>query len=100
MDKLISANAVLEVLGCFTDTEHGNPHFLNGIATARESVEDAPEAVVRCKDCKWYEIWQIKRDGTGDKRFKPSVCVRGTYAQRRRADWYCADGERREDETD
>ena len=51
MDKLISANAVLKGLGCFTDTEHGNPHFLNGIATAREIVKDAPEAVVRCKDC-------------------------------------------------
>lgn len=34
--------------------------------------------VVRCKDCKWHE----------------SVC------QSRRADWYCPDGERREDETD
>ena len=60
-----------------------------------DGVEFVP--VVRCKDCKWYEIWQLKRDGTGDKRFKPSVCVNGTYAVRRRADWYCADGERRED---
>ena len=53
--------------------------------------------VVRCKDCKWYEIAHLKRDGTDDKRHTPSVCVKGTYAIRRRADWYCADGERRED---
>ena len=57
---------------------------------------DAVE-VVRCKDCKWYEIEQLKRDGTDDKRYKPSVCVIGAYAEPRKADWYCADGERRED---
>ena len=56
-------------------------------------------AVVRCKDCKWYEIAHLKRDGTDDKRYKSSVCVRGTFAKLRKADWYCADGERREDET-
>lgn len=56
--------------------------------------------VVRCKDCKWYEIAYLKRDGTDDKRHTPSVCVRGEYAKPRKADWYCADGERREDEAD
>lgn len=56
--------------------------------------------VVRCKECKWYEIAQIKRDGTDDERYKPSVCVRDTYAKSRNADWFCADGERREDEVD
>ena len=70
--------------------------------TAGEVVYDLRrlEQPVRCKDCKWYEISQLKRDGTGDKRFKPSVCVRDTYAMRRRADWFCADGERREDDAE
>ena len=57
---------------------------------------DAVE-VVRCKDCKWYESAFLKRDGTTDKRYKPNVCVRGRYAKPRKADWYCANGERRED---
>ena len=59
-------------------------------------IRDAVE-VVRCKDCKWYEIEQLKRDGADDKRYKPSVCVIGKYAKPRKEDWYCADGERRED---
>lgn len=58
---------------------------------------ERPQEVVRCKDCKWYEIAHLKRDGTDDKRHKPSVCVRGEYAKPRKEDWYCADGERRED---
>ena len=62
---------------------------------------EAPEVdavpVVRCKDCKWYEISELNRDGTDDKRHKPSVCVISTYAKPRPAEWYCADGERRED---
>ena len=65
-------------------------------------IREAPEVyavpVVRCKDCKWYEIAYLKRDGTADKRYKPSMCMIGTYAKPRKADWYCADGERREDE--
>lgn len=56
------------------------------------------QELVRCKDCKWYEIAYLKRDGTADKRHKPSMCMIGAYAKPRKADWYCADGERRKDE--
>ena len=83
MDKLISANAVLEVLGCFTDREHGNPHFFNGLATAVEIIENAEEAVVRCKDCRHY--W--KNPDQSD-----AVCLASP-----RDDAYCSEGERRED---
>ena len=54
--------------------------------------------VIRCKDCKHYEIWQLKSDYTDDKRYKPSVCVIGRYAVHRSEDWFCADAERRTDE--
>ena len=54
------------------------------------------DKVVHCKDCKWYSIYEAKKDGTPDKRYSPSVCLRGIYAKRRDPDWYCADGERRE----
>ena len=56
------------------------------------------QELVRCKDCKWYEIYQLKKDGTDDRRYKPSYCV--NLAFHASPDWFCADGERREDETD
>lgn len=66
------------------------------LAIAR-AVEETPESVVRCKDCAWYENVHLKCDGTVDKRYTRSVCVKGTFAKVRKADWFCADGERRED---
>ena len=56
---------------------------------------DAVE-VVRCKDCRWYEIAELKADGTEDKRFKPSLCILQNRTMDE--DYYCADGERKEDE--
>lgn len=47
--------------------------------------------VVRCKDCKWYEIYQLKQDGTDDRRYNPSYCT--LFRHRFKPDWYCADGE-------
>lgn len=52
---------------------------------------DAVE-VVRCKDCRWYEINELKSDGTEDKRYKPSMCV--LHSRSFRDNYYCADGER------
>lgn len=49
--KLIDAGKLLEALGVFKDKEHGDQHFLNGIETAREIVEEMSEAVVRCRYC-------------------------------------------------
>lgn len=65
---------------------------------AADEVAKMPSAqpVVRCKDCKWYEIYQLKKDGTDDRRYKPSYCV--NLAFHAQPDWYCADGERKEDE--
>lgn len=57
-------------------------------ATAADVVE-----VVRCKDCEWYEIAQLKADGTDDRRYKPSLCT--LLGQTRNPTYYCADGERR-----
>ena len=68
---------------------------LTSVIESRPSVDAVP--VVRCKDCIWYESVYLKRDGTTDKRYKPNVCVRGRYAKPRKADWYCANGERRQD---
>lgn len=51
--------------------------------------------VVRCVNCKWYEIYQLKKDGTDDKRYNPSYCTNLSF--RTMPDWYCADGERWEE---
>ena len=89
--KLIDADKLLEALGVFKDKEHGDPHFLNGIETAREIIEGMPEAVVRCMDCKYMG----------------SPNARGAYGCKHRSamvdawvDGYCSYGERRTDETD
>ena len=58
------------------------------------------EPIVRCKDCKFYEIAELKSDYTEDKRCKPSVCVKGYYAKPRKESWYCADGVRRDEVTE
>ena len=52
--------------------------------------------LVRCRDCRWYEIYQLKQDGTDDRRYNPSYCT--LFRHRFKPDWYCADGERRRDD--
>lgn len=65
-------------------------NLIKGDAHTVDAIE-----LVRCKDCKYYEIYELKSDGTDDRRYKPSVCVREKYAVHRKPDWFCADGERR-----
>lgn len=55
--KLIDGDKILEALGAFKDEKHGDPHFLNGIETAREIIEGMPEAVVRRRDCIYYTYY-------------------------------------------
>ena len=63
-------------------------------------VADAPTIdaveVVRCKDCIWYEIAQLKKDGTEDRRYKPSYC--SFWDKYFEPDWFCAEGEMREED--
>lgn len=67
----------------------------NGVAV--KHLKGEVDKVVHCKDCKWYSIYEAKKDGTPDKRYSPSVCLRGIYAKRRDPEWFCADGERNRD---
>ena len=93
MPRLIDADKIKLPQGFFEKVDNV-PKFYEWL-DEQPTVDAVP--VVRCKDCKWYEVEQLKRDGTDDKRYKPSVCVIGIYAEQRKADWYCADGERKED---
>lgn len=58
--------------------------------------QETVQELVRCKDCRWYEIYQLKKDGTDDRRYKPSYCtlLRHNFTP----DWFCADGERKGEE--
>lgn len=70
-----------------------------------EHEDDEEDAVIvqeliRCKDCKYYEIVELNYDGTPDKRCKPSICANGwyEYAVERDPNWFCADAEPKEAE--
>lgn len=56
------------------------------------------QELVRCKDCKFYEVAELNYDGTPDKRCKPSICANGwyEYAVERDPNWFCADAEPKE----
>lgn len=55
MARLIDADLLMEKLNVFNDRVHGNEHFLYGIETAKELLEDMPtttEAEIRAKAIK------------------------------------------------
>lgn len=61
-----------------------------------EDLRKTPDKVhvVRCKDCKWYETYQLKKDGTDDNRYNPSYCANLSF--RTMPNWFCGDAVRRE----
>lgn len=75
-------NTIMELLKAFSD----QPPLIDVIE------------VVRCKDCRWYEIYQLKKDGTEDQRCKREFCV--LHSRKLPGDYFCADGEARDDDTD
>ena len=91
--RLIDADALKKAFYSDADAES----IIEDISFA---IEHAPTVdavpVVRCKDCKYYAICELKKDETEDKRYKPSVCVWGAFSRRREPDWFCADGEVKE----
>ena len=105
MSDLISRQAAITAIqNAYCDTEGGEDKcavWKNvGLTNALHIVQDLPSAqpeIIRCKDCKWYTVNELKKDGTDDRRYKPSYCL--LYSMRRDEDWFCADGERREDDS-
>lgn len=72
--RLIDADYVISALSIFNDRENGNEHFLYGIETAKEIVENAPtvsdkpkresKAMLPCKcGCKLREHWYGNKKG-------------------------------------
>lgn len=100
--RLIDADALKEELNNWAVdlTKSKFPHYIKDdadcIIDTAPTVDAVP--VVRCKDCEWYVRSIIKQDGTLDKRYKPDWC--DLYRRVREETYFCADGERRDDETD
>lgn len=70
------------------DEEHGNRHFVLGIESVMEYIEEAPSIdIVRCKECKWAD-WYKTADG---EQF--CYCIE-TGNGGRTADDFCSYGER------
>ena len=97
--RLIDADKILEALGVFTDKEQGDPHFLAAIASAREIIEGMPEAVVRCKDCRY---WKDQAEGVVEVPVCEYDCRNGKIgiAQIMGAEDYCSRGERKAAESE
>nr|DAV17901.1 MAG TPA: UPF0587 protein [Caudoviricetes sp.] len=75
------------------DEENANEHFINGIETVLEYAEQLPtvdaEVVVRCKDCKHYDMGvclKIYSDGN----------VHSVAWQKRKPEDFCSYGERKD----
>ena len=83
IDDLISRSALLEAY----DKAHKGPP-----GGARKLIEEAPEAVIRCKDCKFRQS-RVSRIIDG---IECNLCeiVKGYKS----ADWFCGDGKRRDDD--
>lgn len=64
------------------------------VIKALKRLPSAEPEIVHCRECKHFAVYELKADGTDDKRYKPSVCIKGEFAKRRNPDWFCADGER------
>ena len=59
---------------------------------------EVEKELIRCKDCRYYEVYERKYDGSADKRFKPSICTRAyEYAVTKAPNWFCADAEPKEE---
>ena len=97
MARYIDADAVHEKY----DRYANHSPFVRGhgkmLAGFLDWIDEEPTSdvvkVVWCKDCKWYDRYEVKSDGTPDKRYKPNFCY--LYKRHHKEAFFCADGERR-----
>lgn len=72
----------------------GNDCEINSIKDAITLLKEQPE-IVRCKDCKYliHLSWMDEKNC-----MKCYVCNKHTFTGMRKEEWFCADGERRDDD--
>lgn len=71
MVEYIDRDYVLKLLGVFNDRVHGDYHFMNGIETAKEIVEDAPSADVQ--PVKWIPVKSRPMDEEERKEWSEKI---------------------------
>ena len=71
--RLIDGDEIMKALSIFNDTTNGNSHFINGIETAKELIEDAPTV----DPIKWFKAWigEIMLN-TDNEPIEPSEIIR------------------------
>jgi predicted nucleic-acid-binding Zn-ribbon protein len=99
MSRYIDADALKEYIDCGHLRSPAEVCFSErdvvDLIDAQPTVDAVP--VIRCKDCRYYEVYERKYDGSADKRFKPSICTRAyEYAVAKDPNWFCADAEPKE----
>lgn len=77
--RLIDADAlIIDLLKKAMDdaflTGNADTHRLLVQVVAHYPTVDAVP-VIRCRECMWYVIDQLKADETPDRRYKPSFCI-------------------------
>ena len=93
---LINKDEMVAELGIGTSC-HACPRYEgNGVCRGHLSwlcgaINRMPEAIVRCKDCKW---WKTTYSWNGNEH---KVCAIEAYEPLRKAEDFCSRGERRED---
>ena len=92
--RLIDADALKEAIEHSRGKNSIYAQFVRAYVKNAPTIDAAP--VVRCKECKWYVRSMIKQDGTLDERYKPDWC--DLYRKVREETYFCADGERKDDE--
>ena len=101
MNDLISRQAAIDALNEVSEhyTDKGrewHPH-VNFMVEAIENLPSAQPEIVRCRECKW---WEKQEDSTlgycnAAKHCYYSLNWEVQIYRRHRADFFCADGERR-----
>ena len=96
-------NAIKWLADCRARQSAMTPRAEQAVLTFNECINQVKKSsevdavpVVLCQNCMWYEIAQLKKDGTEDRRYKPSYC--SLWDKYFEPDWFCAEGERREEE--
>lgn len=100
MEEYVTKEKVLAQLErCARDPYHETHYIRDAVINTIRRMEAADvQEVVRCKDCVWYLRSMIKQDGTIDERYKPDWC--DLYRRVREETYFCADGERKDNEID
>ena len=100
-DKLIKASDAVDVVAKHSalygngevSTDEGEA-LLYDIMSEITNLPSAQPEIIHCENCKnWQTGWRNREWGLG---YHWCSCVDGI----RRSDWFCADAERRADETD